>query len=418
MSDIPARYEQFLMANSSTIGTIESSIRSLTWFLPGRFKDAEIVGEALTSVLNLLSLYHDTLLARRLALVKSNNPKSVQELIPPNAHTRYTKSWTDKDRVYKWSARGLEVVRYTQLVIEMLLKRFTGRMGRWRGIVILELIKALLRLSVLVRTRRPLITPPIPERDVDPATLSNFVEAHESHSPTLKPPRVHFETQEETSEEDGRTAGRQQLPQHLLNNHVPFNATGKPHPLLSSLKDAPLTRTVIEDYLLPKALTPALIRSPVSLVHSVTGAAQWTSEILYILRPFIYVMMLKPTASNLLVRGNKISTSINYNGAATLNALRTPLAVSLLLSLLSRQLRRDPPVSPSSTNSLERQEYARRDRELLWYLFRGELWSEWTRPKLENICHTLEGKPVLSLIAGVIQDWVPLVDEYWYYTAT
>jgi peroxin-16 len=46
MSDIPARYEHFLMTNSSTIGTIESSIRSLTWFLPGRFKDAEIVSEA------------------------------------------------------------------------------------------------------------------------------------------------------------------------------------------------------------------------------------------------------------------------------------------------------------------------------------------------------------------------------------
>lgn len=46
MSSLPARYESFLISNSSTIGTIESSLRSLTWFLPGRFKDAEIVGEA------------------------------------------------------------------------------------------------------------------------------------------------------------------------------------------------------------------------------------------------------------------------------------------------------------------------------------------------------------------------------------
>jgi peroxin-16 len=250
---------------------------------------------------------------------------------------------------------------------------------------------------------------------VDPATLSNLVDVHESHSPTLKPPRVHFDTQEETSEEDGRITGRQQqLPQHLLNNHVPFNATGKPHPLLSSLKDAPLTRPVIEDYLLPKALTPSLVRSPVSLVRPIAGAGQWVSEVLYILRPLIYVLMLKPNATNLLVRGKNISTSINFNGTPTLNALRTPLAISLLLSFISRQLRRNPPVSPSSTNSLERQEYARRDRELFWYLFRGELWSEWTRPKLEGVCQTLEGKPVLGLVSGVIQDWVGLVDEYWY----
>ena len=37
-----ARYESFLISNASTISTIESSLRSLTWFLPGRFRDAEL----------------------------------------------------------------------------------------------------------------------------------------------------------------------------------------------------------------------------------------------------------------------------------------------------------------------------------------------------------------------------------------
>jgi peroxin-16 len=46
MTTLPAKYEKFLVMNAPTIGTIESSLRSLTWFLPGRFKDAEIVGEA------------------------------------------------------------------------------------------------------------------------------------------------------------------------------------------------------------------------------------------------------------------------------------------------------------------------------------------------------------------------------------
>lgn len=39
-----ARYESFLISNASTISTIESSLRSLTWFLPGRFRDAELGG--------------------------------------------------------------------------------------------------------------------------------------------------------------------------------------------------------------------------------------------------------------------------------------------------------------------------------------------------------------------------------------
>lgn len=41
-----ARYESFLIGNASTIATIESSLRSVTWILPGRFKDAELASEA------------------------------------------------------------------------------------------------------------------------------------------------------------------------------------------------------------------------------------------------------------------------------------------------------------------------------------------------------------------------------------
>ena len=204
------------------------------------------------------------------------------------------------------------------------------------------------------------------------------------------------------------------MPPHLSNNHVPFNSTGKPHPLLSACSDVPLTRTVIEEYLLPKALTPSLIRSPPTLLHPLKGLAQWSSEIIYILRPLIYVLMLRPTNSNRTLIGGQSSTSINYNNAPILNSLRTPLAISIFLSMVSRYLRRQPPASPSTSNSLERLEYARRDRELLWYLFRGELWTGWTRLKLDSLSRSLEGKPLLGLFAGIIQDWVPLVDEYWY----
>jgi hypothetical protein len=39
-------YESFLLNNVSAMSTLESSLRSLTWFLPGRFKDAELASEA------------------------------------------------------------------------------------------------------------------------------------------------------------------------------------------------------------------------------------------------------------------------------------------------------------------------------------------------------------------------------------
>ncbi len=46
MSSALARYESFLLQNVSTISSLESTLRSITWLLPGRFKDAELVSEA------------------------------------------------------------------------------------------------------------------------------------------------------------------------------------------------------------------------------------------------------------------------------------------------------------------------------------------------------------------------------------
>lgn len=39
-------YERFLLKNASQISSIESSVRSLTLILPGRYQDVEIASEA------------------------------------------------------------------------------------------------------------------------------------------------------------------------------------------------------------------------------------------------------------------------------------------------------------------------------------------------------------------------------------
>jgi peroxin-16 len=41
-----AQYESFLINNVETISSLESTLRSISWFLPGRFKDAELASEA------------------------------------------------------------------------------------------------------------------------------------------------------------------------------------------------------------------------------------------------------------------------------------------------------------------------------------------------------------------------------------
>jgi len=156
MTSSKAIYESFLINNVSTISTLESSLRSITWFLPGRFRDAELASEArsyqflntlvydfskillVTSLLNVTSMYHDTLLAR---IVKAN--PSYRPLIPSSLHSRFTRAWSDKDKVYKWSARVLEIIRFTELVLEMILRRKVSQKTKWRLIILLEVIKYL-----------------------------------------------------------------------------------------------------------------------------------------------------------------------------------------------------------------------------------------------------------------------------------
>jgi hypothetical protein len=48
---------------------------------------------------------------------------------------------------------------------------------------------------------------------------------------------------------------------------------------------------------------------------------------------------------------------------------------ALAIEFFSRYLRR----VPSSSAVLERSEYARRDRDIVWYLLRDSIWESWTR---------------------------------------
>ncbi|KAF7306893.1 Peroxisomal membrane protein PEX16 [Mycena indigotica] len=354
-------YESWVLANLQSIATLESSLRSLTWFLPGRFKDAELASEALAASLNLVSMYHDTLLAK----VAKRNP-NYRPLIPSSLHTRFTRAWSDTNNQYKWAARSLELIRFTELVLEMGLRRKVSPRARWRSVVLLEIIKAILRLILLRITRRPLLSPPIPERDFDPESVPQENDASaqsvERSSGSSSPPAT---------------------PAHLKNNRVPL----PPHSLLTT-PPPPATESSVEEYLLPKALTTSAVKPSHTLMKTMASPRDWLAEIVYILRPLVYV--------SLLVSNDKKSTR--------------PLTAALILEVLSRILRRSPPPHAS----LERSEYARRDRDMAWYLLRGSIWESYTKPKLESFAAVTSSRPLLGLFGALVRDWIPLIDEYYY----
>lgn len=80
------------------------------------------------------------------------------------------------------------------------------------------------------------------------------------------------------------------------------------------------------------------------------------------------------------------------------------------MEFVSCNLRRSTP----SSAALERSEYSRRDRHLIWYLLRGSIWQEYTRPKIEGFADSVSNAPLMGLFSALIKDWMPLIDEYYY----
>jgi peroxin-16 len=140
-----------------------------------------------------------------------------------------------------------------------------------------SLCRAILRLLILRTTRRPLASPPIPEREFDPSALPETSSV--SSSPTLAP--------------SSAPGSPPRTPDHLRNNHIPLSH--QPHQSLHPLLTPPppmQAPTPVEDFLLPKALTTADVRSPLALIKPFMGLSDLSSEITYILRPLVYGRLL------------------------------------------------------------------------------------------------------------------------------
>ena len=55
-------YEDFVSANSSSVSQIESALRSLTYIIPGRFRESELASESRTTPLPTLSIHLSSML--------------------------------------------------------------------------------------------------------------------------------------------------------------------------------------------------------------------------------------------------------------------------------------------------------------------------------------------------------------------
>ncbi|KAI9836222.1 MAG: hypothetical protein M1819_001559 [Sarea resinae] len=386
-------YGDFITKNASAVSQIESALRSLTYIIPGRFRESEIASESLHSGVQVLSLYHDSLLYRAADRLPANQKPH------PSTHARYTRFWTENSPSYKRIALTLQMIRYTELLWEMAAKR-RGEKARWRAIVILEAIKAICRLLLLRLTNsRPLLSPPLPEREVDPKALE------ESASETENP----FKADSLMTDDPPSPPSATSSAADDLNWTMP--RTGLSLPSLPNPSE-------ISNYLLSKVLTPDDIKTPKALLHRVTGPGQ-LAEILHILRPVLYALALQRWTTI-----NTTTTTTDAGGHRTSSkASWRPWLLGLTIEYGARQLaKRDFSERIAGglrgLTGLERDELRKRGWALAWWGMRGAFYENVTRPYISTVAAKLRGKLVLDILGGVLEDYEYLWDEYYFSTAT
>ncbi|KAK7185383.1 hypothetical protein DPSP01_012416 [Paraphaeosphaeria sporulosa] len=357
-------YSDFITKNSSAVSQIESALRSLTYIIPGRFRESEIASESLHSGVQLLSLYHDSLLAKAVARIPGAQRQQ------PTPHSRYTKFWTDRSPTYRRIALVLQMIQYTELLWEMAAKR-KGEKMRWRVVVLLEVVKAVCRLLLLRLTNsRPLVSPPLPQREVDPSTLED---SSASPNGMDTPP-----TEQEAAAE----------------NWI-MPRTGLSMPTLPDASD-------ISSYLLSKVLTADDIKPPKALLHRVSGKGE-IAEVLYILRPVFYALAMQHFSGDRKSwRPWLIGVGLEYGARQ--------LAKKDFQERLAGGLR--------GLTGLEKEELRKRGWSLGWWMMRGAFYENITKAWIHAVTRKLQNKPLLDIVGGVIEDYEFLWDQYYFPTAT
>ncbi|MCJ1307347.1 Peroxisomal membrane protein pex16 [Agyrium rufum] len=362
-------YDDFVVHNASSIGQIESGLRSLTYIIPGRFRDAEIASESLHTTIQLLSLYHTSILHR------SAPSAQWQAKFPsPDPHTRYTKFWTSHSRLYKRAAVFLQTIQYTELLCEMGAKR-RGEKVRWRVVVVLELLKALCRLVIMIGTgQRSTLTPALPERQpIDVAEPDGSSSATENW--------------------DGMTMEGEEKDQDPVTWTMPRTGLTLP-----TLPDA----SAVTSYLLSQTLTAEDIRSPRLLLRKLSTKQSQIAEITWILRPVLYALLMQR------YQNNKKSW--------------TPWLIGLSVELAARQLaKRDMEKRVSGwrgMTGLEAEELRRRGWGMGWWMMRGAFYEAFTKNVIHGVAGKLRGKLLLDLLGGVIEDYDYLWEGYYFSTSS
>ena len=151
------KYQELLISKPQFVGQLESTVRSIALFLPGKFQNSRFTSQLILCLLRTLSYLNDSILFKLLNITKSS-------------HTRYTQRWL-KNFYYKRISWLLTILQTWEAAIEMLAMKFTRDEELPNVIIAIETVKAALRIMILKITKRQVLKSVVPIREYNLATV-------------------------------------------------------------------------------------------------------------------------------------------------------------------------------------------------------------------------------------------------------
>jgi len=351
-------YKAWVRRNSQWLSSMESLANTLTWFLPERFAKSELAPEALSTVVGLVTVMNQHIIATGPRHPNSSSPSLVAAV----------------EETFPWPLL-LSVVKETEVLVEMGAEYYLGRDHKWTPVATVETIKVLMRLLVLHKSGYKML--------IDGGETPNVGDQPDGlqFDPALGRGRIG--TAPSTSRPD-------RAMQAMLKYRANVGESTRPSWIVGHSSTVP-----------PHTSNPWEMKT-----RPHTNKALVVGEVLLILRPLLYVLLIRRYGLRSWLPW-LLSLALDATGMTVL------YSTTVLPSYkVGNHLR------PAATMSkLEKNELLR--RQVLWalYLMRSPFFDCYTRQRLDNVEQILKPVPLFGTLAGKGVDLVLGIQAFYMYTA-